>query len=121
MQLVETVVSNAKFHLSQDKTSQSTVTNVFQSINQHLEEVQVAEDLAEEVEAMVEEAALEEEAALTEDHEKCTKQHVETVVMNAKFHLSQNRTSLYTARIVSRNTEEIKKYYTPFSIFSSKS
>ena len=127
MQLVETVVSNAKFHSSQDKTSQSTVTNVFQSINQHLEEVQVAEDLAEEVEAleeeaaMVEEAALEEEAALTEDHEKCTKQHVETVVMNAKFHLSQNRTSLYTARIVSRNTEEIKKYYTPFSIFSSKS
>ena len=62
-----------------------------------------------------------EEADLTEDHEKCTKQHVETVVMNAKFHLSQNRTSLYTARIVSRNTEEIKKYYTPFSIFSSKS
>jgi len=51
MQLVETVVSNAKFHSSQDKTSQSTVTNVFQSINQHLEEVQVAEDLAEEVEA----------------------------------------------------------------------
>ena len=39
MQLVETVVSNAKFHSSQDKTSQSTVTNVFQSINQHLEEV----------------------------------------------------------------------------------
>ena len=85
----------------------------------------MAEDLAEEVEALaedlVEEAALAEEAALTEDHEKCTKQHVETVVMNAKFHLSQNRTSLYTVRIVSRNTEEIKKYYTPFSIFSSKS
>ena len=124
MQLVETVVSNAKFHSSQDKTSQSTVTNVFQSINQHLEEVQVAEDLAEEValaEDLAEEVALAAEADLTEDHEKCTKQHVETVVMNAKFHLSQNRTSLYTARIVSRNTEEIKKYYTPFSIFSSKS
>ena len=124
MQLVETVVSNAKFHSSQDKTNQSTVTNVFQSINQHLEEVQVAVDLAEEValaEDLAEEVALAAEAALTEDHEKCTKQHVETVVMNAKFHLSQNRTSLYTARIVSRNTEEIKKYYTPFSIFSSKS
>ena len=124
MQLVETVVSNAKFHSSQDKTSQSTVTNVFQSINQHLEEVQVAVDLAEEValaEDLAEEVALAAEADLTEDHEKCTKQHVETVVMNAKFHLSQNRTSLYTARIVSRNTEEIKKYYTPFSIFSSKS
>jgi len=57
MQLVETVVSNAKFHSSQDKTSQSTVTNVFQSINQHLEEVQVAEDLAEEVEALAEDLA----------------------------------------------------------------
>ncbi|SVC62207.1 uncharacterized protein METZ01_LOCUS315061 [marine metagenome] len=124
MQLVETVVSNAKFHSSQDKTNQSTVTNVFQSINQHLEEVQVAEDLAEEValaEDLAEEVALAAEADLTEDHEKCTKQHVETVVMNAKFHLSQNKTSLYTVRIVSRNTEEIKKYYTPFSIFSSKS
>ncbi len=52
MQLVETVVNNAKFHLSQDRTSQSIVTNVFQTINQHLEEVQVAEDL--EVEVAVE-------------------------------------------------------------------
>ena len=34
MQLVETVASNAKFHSSQDRTNQSTVTNVFQSINQ---------------------------------------------------------------------------------------
>ena len=67
MQLVETVVSNAKFHSSQDKTSQSTVTNVFQSKNQHLEEVQVAADLAEEVEAMVEEAAMAEEEALAEE------------------------------------------------------
>ena len=87
MQLVVTVVSNAKFHSSQDKTSQSTVTNVFQSINQHLEEVQVAEDLAEEVEAMVE------EAALTEDHEKCTRLHVEIVVKIVRFHSSQNKTS----------------------------
>ena len=93
MQLVETVVSNAKFHSSQDKTSQSTVTNVFQSINQHLEEVQVAADLAEEVEAMVEEAALEEEAALTEDHEKCTRLHVEIVAKIVRFHSSQDKTS----------------------------
>ena len=93
MQLVETVVSNAKFHSSQDKTSQSTVTNVFQSINQHLEEVQVAADLAEEVEAMVEEAALAEEAALTEDHEKCTRLHVEIVAKIVRFHSSQNKTS----------------------------
>jgi len=111
MQLVETVVSNAKFHSSQDRTNQSTVTNVFQSINQHLEEVQVAEDLAEEVEAMVEEAALEEEAALTEDHEKCTKQLVEIVVKIVKFHSSQNRTSQSTAANAFKVIKEIKDNY----------
>jgi len=110
MQLVETVVSNAKFHLSQDKTSQSTVTNVFQSINQHLEEVQVAEDLAEE-------AALAEEVAMTEDHEKCTRLHVEIVAKIVKYHSSQNKTNQYTAMIVFKiiNQQEIRKrlYYIP--------
>jgi len=110
MQLVETVVSNAKFHSSQDKTSQSTVTNVFQSINQHLEEVQVAEDLAEEVEAMVEEAALEEEAALTEDHEKCTRLHVEIVAKIVKFHSSQNKTSQSIAASVFKVIKETRRY-----------
>jgi len=108
MQLVETVVSNAKFHSSQDKTSQSTVTNVFQSINQHLEEVQVAADLAEEVEAMVEEAALEEEAALTEDHEKCTRLHVEIVAKTVRFHSSQSKTSQYIAASVFKVIKETK-------------
>ena len=114
MQLVVTVVSNAKFHLSQDKTSQSTVTNVFQSINQHLEEVQVAADLAEEVEAMVEEAALaeeaalEEEAALTEDHEKCTRLHVEIVAKIVRFHSSQNKTSQSIAASVFKVIKETK-------------
>ena len=89
MQLVETVASNAKFHSSQDRTNQSTVTNVFQSINQHLEEAQVAEDLEAEVD-------LAEEVALTEDHEKCTKQLVEIVVMNVKFHLNQKETNQST-------------------------
>jgi len=110
MQLVETVVSNAKFHSSQDKTSQSTVTNVFQSINQHLEEVQVAEDLAEEVEAMVEEAALEEEAALTEDHEKCTRLHVEIVAKIVRFHSSQNKTSQSIAASVFKIIKETRRY-----------
>ena len=111
MQLVETVVSNAKFHSSQDKTSQSTVTNVFQSINQHLEEVQVAEDLAEEVEAMVEEAALEEEeeAALTEDHEKCTRLHVEIVAKIVRFHSSQDKTSQSIAASVFKVIKETRK------------
>jgi hypothetical protein len=107
MQLVETVVSNAKFHSSQDKTSQSTVTNVFQSINQHLEEVQVAEDLAEEV-AMVEEAALAEEAALTEDHEKCTRLHVEIVAKIVRFHSSQDKTSQSIAASVFKVIKQTK-------------
>ena len=121
MQLVETVVNNAKFHSSQDKTSQSTVTNVFQSINQHLEEVQVAEDLVEEAalaEDLVEEAALAEEAALTEDHEKCTKRLVETVARNAKFHLSQKGTSRSIAQNVFKVIEEIKVTITLFFIRS---
>jgi len=109
MQLVETVVSNAKFHSSQDKTSQSTVTNVFQSINQHLEEVQVAEDLAEEA-ALAEDLAEEaEEAALTEDHEKCTRLHVEIVAKIVRFHSSQNKTSQSIAASVFKVIKETRK------------
>jgi len=106
MQLVETVANNAKFHSSQDRTNQSTVTNVFQSINQHLEEVQVAEDLEVEVAA---EVATEE--ALTEDHEKCTKRLVEIVVKIVKFHSSQNRTSQSTAANAFKVIKEIKDNY----------
>ena len=106
MQLVETVVSNAKFHSSQDKTSQSTVTNVFQSINQHLEEVQVAEDLVEEA-ALAED--LVEEAALTEDHEKCTRLHVEIVAKIVRFHSSQNKTSQSIAASVFKVIKETRK------------
>jgi hypothetical protein len=111
---VVTVVSNAKFHSSQDKTSQSTVTNVFQSINQHLEEVQVAADLVEEaalaeVVAMVEEAALAEEAALTEDHEKCTRLHVEIVAKIVRFHSSQDKTSQSIAASVFKVIKETRK------------
>ena len=111
MQLVETVVSNAKFHSSQDRTNQSTVTNVFQSINQHLEEVQVEEDLVEEAaleEDLVEEAALEEEAALTEDHEKCTRLHVEIVAKIVRFHSSQDKTSQSIAASVFKVIKETK-------------
>ena len=101
MQLVETVASNAKFHSSQDRTNQSTVTIVFQSINQHLEEAQVVEDLAVEVAT---------EEALTEDHEKCTKQLVETVVRTVKFHSSQNKTSqsivTNVSQTINRKAEE---------------
>jgi len=112
---VEIVANNAKFHSSQDRTNQSTVTNVFQTINQHLEEVQVAADLAEEVEAMVEEAALAEEvalaeeAALTEDHEKCTRLHVEIVAKIVRFHSNQDKTSQSTAASVFKVIKETRK------------
>jgi len=96
MQLVETVASNAKFHSSQDKTNQSTAQNAFRNINHKTEEVQVVEDL---------EAEVATEEALTEDHEKCTKRLVETVVMNVKFHSSQNKTNQSTAQNVFRSIE----------------
>ena len=107
MQLVETVASNAKFHSSQGRTNQSTVTNVFQSINQRLEEAQVAEDLEVEVD-LAEVVDLAEEEALTEDHEKCTKRLVGIVVKIVKFHSSQNRTSQSTAVNAFKVIKEIK-------------
>ena len=106
MQLVEIVASNAKFHSSQDRTNQSTATNVFQSINQKAEEAQVVEDLEAEV---VAEVATEE--ALTEDHEKCTKRLVEIVVKTVKFHSSQNRTNQSTAANAFKVIKEIKDNY----------
>ena len=109
MQLVETVVNNAKFHLLQEETSQFIVANVFRSINHKTEEVQVAADLAEEVEAMVEEVALEEEAALTEDHEKCTRLHVEIVAKIVRFHSNQNKTSQSIAASVFKVIKETRK------------
>jgi len=107
---VETVVKIAKFHLSQDRTNQSTAMNVFQTINQHLEEAQVVEDLEAEVavEVATEVAA---EEALTEDHEKCTKRLVEIVVKIVKFHSSQNRTNQSTAANAFKVIKEIKDNY----------
>ena len=105
MQLVEIVARHAKFHSSQDRTNQSTAMNVFQTINQHLEEAQVVEDLEAEV---VEEVDLAEEEALTEDHEKCTKRLVEIVVKIVKFHLSQDRTNQSTAANAFKVIKEIK-------------
>jgi hypothetical protein len=99
---------------------------VFKIINHKTEEVQVAADMAEEAalaadmaeEAalaadMAEEAALVEEVALTEDHEKCTRLHVEIVAKIVKYHSSQNKTNQSTAMIVFKIIKEIKKslYY----------
>ena len=102
---------NVKFHSSQDKTSQSIVTNVFRNTNQKAEE---AQDLVEEALA-AEEAQVAEEAedlaaveALTEDREKCTRRLVETVARNVKFHSSHQETSQSIAANVFKVIEETR-------------
>ena len=107
---METVVNNAKFHLSQDRTNQSIVVNAFKSINRRTEEEDLAEEaqVAEEAEDLAAEEALAEEVDLTEDHEKCTRQLVEIVVRNVKFHSSQKEISQSTAVNVFKAIKEIK-------------
>ena len=107
MPLVETVVSNAKFHSSQGKINQFTVVTVFRNINHKTEEVDLVEE-AQVVEDLEVEEALVEEVDLTEDHEKCTKQLVETVVKNVKFHLNQKETNQSIAVNVFKVIKEIK-------------
>ena len=110
MLLVETAVSNVKFHSSQEETNQSIVVNVFRSINHKTE----AEDLAEEAqvvevaEDLAAEEALAEEVDSTEDHEKCIKQLVEIAVRNVKFHLNQKATNQSTVVNVFKVIKEIK-------------
>ena len=105
---------NVKFHSSQDKTSQSIVTNVFRNTNQKAEEAQdlVEEALAAEEALVAEEAQVAEDLAaveaLTEDREKCTRRLVETVAMNVKFHSSQDKTSQSIAANVFRVIEETR-------------
>ena len=105
---------NVKFHSSQDKTSQSIVTNVFRNTNQKAEE---AQDLVEEAQ-VAEEALAAEEAqvaedlaaveALTEDREKCTRRLVETVARNVKFHSNHQETSQSIAANVFKVIEETR-------------
>ena len=105
---------NVKFHSSQDKTSQSIVTNVFRNTNQKAEE---AQDLVEEAQ-VAEEALVAEEAqvaedlaaveALTEDREKCTRRLVETVARNVKFHSNHQETSQSIAANVFKVIEETR-------------
>ena len=61
----------------------------------------MAEDLAVEVET---------EEALTEDHGKCTKQLVETVARNVKYHLSQKLTNQSTVTNVFKTIKETSEY-----------
>ena len=120
MLLVEIVVNNAKFHSSQDRTNQSIVVNVFRSISHRVEEEDLAEEaqVAEVAEDLAAEEALAEEVDLTEDHEKCTRQLVEIVVRNVKFHSSQKETNQSTAVSVFKVIKEIKNNETSYFIRS---
>ena len=108
MLLVEIVANNDKFHSSQDRTNQYTVVIVSRNINHKTEEVQDLGEEAQVAEDLVDEEAQVDEEALTEDHEKCTKQLVETVVKNVKFHLNQKETSQSIAVNVFKIIKEIK-------------
>ena len=105
---------NVKFHSSQDKTSQSIVTNVFRNTNQKAEEAQdlVEEAQVAEVALVAEEALVAEDLAaveaLTEDREKCTRRLVETVARNVKFHSNHQETSQSIAANVFKVIEETR-------------
>ena len=100
-----TVATNVKYHLSQEETSLFIVTNAFRSTNHKAE----AADLAEMTEVATEADST--EVQETTDHEKCTKQLVETAVRNVKFHSSQNRTNQSTAANAFKVIKEIKDNY----------
>jgi len=105
-QLVETVVMNVKYHLSQETINQFTVVIASRIINQR----EVKDDSEVEVAA---EAAMEETTAVVDDLEeidhleKCTKQLVETVVMNVKYHLSQETINQFTVVIALKIIDKI--------------
>ena len=119
MQNVEIVEKIARFHLSLVMPNQFIVTIASKTINQK-EATEVEVDLAEteavvdlEVEAEVEaQADMVEIAAVVEDleeidhHERCTKQPVETVAMNVKSHLSQDKTNQSIVMTASRITNQ---------------
>ena len=130
MQLVEIVEIHVRFHLSQDKTNQFIVMTVSKTINQKevtaeeadLVETVVVEDL---VEADVEPVDMAETDVVVEDleetdlHERCTKQHVQNVEQNVKFHSNQTEKSQFIVTTASKTrnqqettAEDISHFYT---------
>ena len=84
---------NVRYHLSQEMINQFTVMNAFQTINQK----KVVEGLAEEVQVAMEETIVMVVDLEETDHlEKCTKQLVEIVAMNVRYHLSQEMINQFT-------------------------
>ena len=134
MQLVEIVEIHVRFHLSQDKTNQFIVTTASKTINQKevtvveadLVETVVVEDL---VEADVEPADMAETDVVVEDleetdlHERCTKQHVQNVEQNVKFHSNQTEKNQFIVTTASKtrnqqemtvDAEDISHFYTNY-------
>ena len=119
MQHVEIVEKNVRFHLNLVMTNQFIVTIVSKITNQQ-EMTAVEADLAEaavddmvEIEmADAEQADMEEIAAVEADlaeidhQEKCTKQHVEIVVTNVKFHSNLVEINQFIVTIVSKITNQ---------------
>ena len=143
MQLVEIAEKIVRFHLSQDKTNQFIVTTVSKTTNQQettvaeadladvavedmvetavaedLEEIEMADVVPEDMaETTVAEADLEE----TDLQERCTKQNVQTVETNVKFHSNQMEKNQFIVTTVSKTTnqqettvdaEDISHFYT---------
>ena len=130
MQLVEIAEKTVRFHLSQDKTNQFIVTTVSKTINQKevtveeadLVEIAVVEDLVEadvEPEDMAETTAVVEDLEETDLHERCTKQLVQNVEQNVKFHSNQTEKSQFIVTTASKTrnqqettAEDISHFYT---------
>ena len=106
---------NVKYHSNQKMLDQSTVMTASRITNQKeviavvadLAETAVAEDLADvEPADMVETTAVVADLEETDHHEKCTRQLVETVAMNVKYHLSQDKTNQSIVMTASRITNQ---------------
>ena len=119
MQNAEIVEKIVRFHLSQDKTNQFIVTTVSKITNQQ-ETTVVEADLAdaavadmvevemvdEEPADMVEIAVAVEDLEETDLQEKCTKQNVQTVETNVKFHSNQTEKNQFIVTTVSKITNQ---------------
>jgi hypothetical protein len=110
---VEIVAMNVKYHLSQEMISQFIVMIVFRIINQN-EVIEVDHALVETTEvdhALVETTEVDHALVETTDHGKCTKQLVEIVAMNVKYHSNQKITDQFIVQTVSKTIKKISKDY----------
>ena len=106
MQSVEIVEKIVKFHLNQDRTNLFIVTNVFKIINLPDQAVDLVAEI--EVPDMVAEMTeIAEVQAMREDHEKCTRQPVQIVEMNVRYHSNQKMQDLFIVTNVFKNINRI--------------